>query len=529
MFYFIKTCYPPCGQINLWAPFNPNSTAKREFVTLGIIPQLSVTILGPSNAQQYTTSDFTSNVTGAIGGITYQWEQMYPCCGDEYNCNSWYYRGYNSSLSLYNSSQFHYFLRLTVWDGASRSAVDYHYVTVETCAPGGGGSGCPTLAFESDSLSDSGMEDENTLLISSTAHPTEDVVDYYLIQSDISPRHGEIHFTIHEPETEHTWLDQVGFIEVELNEDELLAVTDNGEIVNYLEPHQPITIMLNDSIDVSESLSAADGDTLNIVPGDILSIDVSGETGDANNFIVIEGSVVAKNITADVMFIPEGGEDEDLGDIFLRPNISVASINLGSLGEGTLRIEFNQYGTLDYLTLVTDLNTADIETLRMISAEHSESGSVLELLVGDPDQQYAEIYPGQEIAFVFREGAHTRPKIQYILKTVGRYETDTALVFNKVTATTENNLIPKENKLFDNYPNPFNPTTQIKYSVKENGFVTLKVYDILGKEVASLVNEEKQAGTYTVTFDASYLASGIYFYTITASDFQKTKKMILIK
>jgi hypothetical protein len=497
-----------------------------RYTQIPISVQLKATISGPTVGTPGATSNFTA-VTNAQNA-TYQWEQLYPCCGDDYNCGLYFYRGNGSTLSILNS-MYHYYLRLTVWDGLNNSAWDFHYVTVETCAGGGGGNGCPTLAFESDSLSDSGMEDENSVLIASTAHPTEDIVDYYLIQSEISPVHGEFNFTIHEPKTEHTWLDQVGFIEVELNEDELLAVTDNGEIVNYLEQHQPLTIMLNNSLDVSEMLSLADGDTLNLEPGDILSIGISAATGDANNFIVTEGFVFAKNITADIMFLPVGSEEEDLGDIFLRPNVSVASINLGSLEEGTLQIEFHQYSTLDYLTLVNDLNTADIEVLEMASAEHSESGSVLELLVNDPDQQYSEIYPGQEISFIFREGVHTKTKIQYILKTVGRYEIDTTDAFNKLTKNSEEVVIPKENKLFENYPNPFNPTTQIKYSVKENGFVNLKVYDVLGNEVSSLVNEEKQAGSYTVTFDAGRLASGIYFYTISANNFHQTKKMLLIK
>ncbi len=498
-----------------------------RYTQITINVALRATISGPTNATPFTNSTFNA-ITNAQNA-SYQWEQMYPCCGDDYNCGLYFYRGNNSVLSIYNG-MYHYYLRLTVWDALNRSTSANHFVTVETCVAGGDGNGCPTLAFESDSSSDAEMEDENSVLISSTAHPTEDVVDYYLIQSDnIYPRHGEINFTIHEPKTEHTWLDQVRFIEVELNEEEFLAVTDNGEIVNYLEPSQPITIMLNNSIDVSQFLSVEDGNTLHVEPGDILDINISGDTGDANNFIITYGSVVAKNITADIMFIPEGKEEEDLGDIFLRPNVSIASINLGSLGEGILQIKFNQYSTLDYLTLVNDLNTADIETLRMISAEHSESGGVLRLLDGDPDQQYAEIYPGQQIDFVFREGSHTQPKIQYVLKTVGRYETDTLGAYNKLAKTTAGIIIPKEYKLYDNYPNPFNPGTQIKYSIKENGFVTLKVYDVLGNEVAVLANEEKQAGTYTVTFDAGNLASGIYFYSISTNGFHQTKKMLLIK
>jgi hypothetical protein len=83
--------------------------------------------------------------------------------------------------------------------------------------------------------------------------------------------------------------------------------------------------------------------------------------------------------------------------------------------------------------------------------------------------------------------------------------------------------------LEQNYPNPFNPSTTISYSNPENGFVTLKVYDILGNEVAVLVNEKKPAGIYKIEFNARGLPSGIYFYTIYSSNFLSTKKMTLIK
>ena len=79
------------------------------------------------------------------------------------------------------------------------------------------------------------------------------------------------------------------------------------------------------------------------------------------------------------------------------------------------------------------------------------------------------------------------------------------------------------------YPNPFNPTSEIRYSLPKDGFVTLKVYDVLGKEVATLVNEHKQAGYYIVTFNAGNLPSGLYLYSIQANGFNQTKKLILAK
>lgn len=88
---------------------------------------------------------------------------------------------------------------------------------------------------------------------------------------------------------------------------------------------------------------------------------------------------------------------------------------------------------------------------------------------------------------------------------------------------------PAAYELNQNYPNPFNPTTTIRFSIPEAGLTILKVYNVLGQEVATLVNEELTQGVKEVQFDASNIASGIYFYTITSGDFVQTKKMVLLK
>ena len=89
--------------------------------------------------------------------------------------------------------------------------------------------------------------------------------------------------------------------------------------------------------------------------------------------------------------------------------------------------------------------------------------------------------------------------------------------------------IPTAYKLEQNYPNPFNPTTSITFALPLAGNVELKVYDIIGKEVASLVSGNMTVGTHVVPFDASALASGVYIYKITAGSFIDSKKMVLIK
>ncbi|PIP78501.1 MAG: hypothetical protein COW85_03930, partial [Ignavibacteria bacterium CG22_combo_CG10-13_8_21_14_all_37_15] len=97
------------------------------------------------------------------------------------------------------------------------------------------------------------------------------------------------------------------------------------------------------------------------------------------------------------------------------------------------------------------------------------------------------------------------------------------------TAVSNDNEVIKEYALFNNYPNPFNPVTTITYQLPKDGVVTLKIFDMLGKEVMTLVNEQKEMGRYTVQFDASSLASGMYVYQLRANDYTSTKKMLLLK
>jgi hypothetical protein len=92
-----------------------------------------------------------------------------------------------------------------------------------------------------------------------------------------------------------------------------------------------------------------------------------------------------------------------------------------------------------------------------------------------------------------------------------------------------NNNIPNEVQLFQNYPNPFNPKTRIGFRIADYGFVSLKVFDVLGREVRTLVSEELKVGSYETTFDASGLASGVYYYRLKAGEFVSTKKLLLLR
>jgi hypothetical protein len=103
------------------------------------------------------------------------------------------------------------------------------------------------------------------------------------------------------------------------------------------------------------------------------------------------------------------------------------------------------------------------------------------------------------------------------------------VTYTNATDVEDEKLNPNDFNLSQNYPNPFNPSTTIKYTLGEAQFVSLKVYDVLGNEVATLVKEEVIAGSYNVSFNANGLSSGIYFYSLTAGEITQTKSMMLLK
>jgi hypothetical protein len=117
----------------------------------------------------------------------------------------------------------------------------------------------------------------------------------------------------------------------------------------------------------------------------------------------------------------------------------------------------------------------------------------------------------------------------------GNYDVYASRVLQSGSITSVENVgtVPTGFALSQNYPNPFNPSTRIQYTIESAGLVSLKVYDMLGREVATLVNGRQEAGTYTVQFGinsgASGLSSGIYFYRLKVGSFISTKKLVLMK
>ena len=170
---------------------------------------------------------------------------------------------------------------------------------------------------------------------------------------------------------------------------------------------------------------------------------------------------------------------------------------------------------MDFLVIVTDDTSAsgfglsssgETVWLENITGSIADSATFPALLV---DQSYGRIPDGGD---------------WQILDTISRGFSNST-----PTGIKDESLSITDYKLNQNYPNPFNPSTTISFSIPVQGNVSLKIYDVLGKEVVTLVDEMKSAGSYQITFDATQLASGMYFYRLDTKNFSEVKKMILIK
>ena len=185
-------------------------------------------------------------------------------------------------------------------------------------------------------------------------------------------------------------------------------------------------------------------------------------------------------------------------------------------------------------SFTADVNTNNVTLNWKTSTEVNNNGFEIQRGVRN---QKSEVGNWQKVGFVQGTGNSNSPKeynftdknliggtnFVYRLKQIdndGKYQ---------YSKEVEVKIIPNQFALYQNYPNPFNPTTNIKFDLPEASWVTLKVYNIIGQEVASLINGEVNAGYHSVSFDGSKLPSGTYIYRLQTGNFIQTKKMVLLK
>jgi hypothetical protein len=211
------------------------------------------------------------------------------------------------------------------------------------------------------------------------------------------------------------------------------------------------------------------------------------------------------------------------GEIFY-----IRSINFGADWSAETRLTFNAVNIKSpYIAsfqekvhlIWPDKRNPELEVFYLRSIDNGDNWEAEELLSSIPGHSwFSKVTAFEGNVFVIWEDLF----IGGASKIMFRRSTSPAPVNNEINPPTEFG--------FDqNYPNPFNPVTRIKYQIPELSFVTLKVFDVLGNEITTLVNEEKPLGNYEIQFDATNLPSGVYFYRLQAGSFVETKKMVLLK
>jgi len=165
----------------------------------------------------------------------------------------------------------------------------------------------------------------------------------------------------------------------------------------------------------------------------------------------------------------------------------------------------------------SELNNSGFELERLLDADWQKVAFIQGKGTTTEQSDYSYV---DKFRFESYQGA-----VQYRLKQI---DFDGTVSYSHVISV-DVDFTPREFALFQNYPNPFNPATSIQYALATDEFVSLKVYDMIGNEVATLVSEQQSAGSYDVNFNASNLSSGLYIYSITAGKFNQVRTMMLLK
>lgn len=244
--------------------------------------------------------------------------------------------------------------------------------------------------------------------------------------------------------------------------------------------------------DLSGTISSISGDTLTVAALKMLVNTNTLYFNEADSAITFSDLKVNQQVEVNAVPQQNGLYLALVVKVEDDPNITETSGIVTSLGLNSVTISVPNY-QITSSTVVLDANFKPVNSSRLQA--------------------------GQQV-IVWSSSSSTNQQVALQIQTVT----------SVLTGINDNKLtLPKDYKLSQNYPNPFNPSTNIRFTIPSQGLVTLRVYDLLGKEVATLVNEEKSAGTYVVRFDASRLASGVYFYRIVSGNFVSTKKLVLLK
>ncbi len=370
----------------------------------------------------------------------------------------------------------------------------------------------------------------------------QNVIDYYQLFNKPVEEDGKYYLAISEYEEDRSFFDQFKLLVIDHPDETFITIDDSGTVIQFAKPALFANAQL-DSNDVYKLLYSLDDIKTEISESDVLSLSFEEVNSSNENWLLLVGQVepIFKEKVSGKIISKNSGAKENSESFFsfrLRRNPTYQWVLAPKSNTNTLQIDiaWQQAAEVDYTELSNRLEIPFVlREAELLSANHSTLGDIKNAILIN-DGTISELNKNEWIELGFSIPVPTAGmQRSFVFVSSGRYEhLNEKYKYNvngknQLLKSNTVSSIPLEYRLEQNYPNPFNPTSTINYSVKENGYVRLKVYDIIGNEVAELVNRNLNAGYYSVEFNASELPSGVYIYTIQANNFFDSKKMILIK
>jgi hypothetical protein len=403
--------------------------------------------------------------------------------------------------------------------------------------------GCPWLFVKGN---DTTFQVDNNLLNKSKFQDNigKDITDKYIISKSPGIFDNLITFSIEETAIDTTYINSAKLYKVLhplgtklcITEDNRIAIFDSASVISVDGADIDGTDITDNIQFHKEPKQNAFSDTLEHLYARFP--DNSNGNAIIANFKLKPWQIVSqKNLDGLINIKIENG---NVNSYFARReynSITAISIDSSFLNPNIIDLDIDWYrGNLIRYIAIANLEYSGFTITELPLNEAFSSYYNDELAnLNNIDSLYSIVDPSKSLILNFSNNSSKSSSTfikDYILEVNGRigsYLNNNTKIIKSLVNNSSNNLINYKNKLNNNYPNPFNPITKINYSIKKQGLVTLKIYDILGREIKCLVNEIKNPGEYLVEFNGSYFSSGVYFYRLETNGFSDIKRMILIK
>jgi len=398
---------------------------------------------------------------------------------------------------------------------------------------------------------------ENNLLgASNTLNKTDgDLLDYHIIDLTPKPENGYYKFMISELGNDYGIFDQLILFMIDNPSGGKLFLDNSLKAYSISKYHNPSRAYDNMGNDITHLV--VNDDELYYYSGkpgyfivefdSLLAYDAikTDHDGGAISDPPIKGSTTPSVKTADLndvihnclyIYVDNNGEwlpvDTINGLAFNRRNF-YTSLRDYINKDGTLKVKYEW--TLEYLidnvTYAETQEQLDPPIKIPLKSAVNSAGSDITASLDNNDESRLFLLSGKEISFSFAApiDVKTEDKV-FVLAVTGRYSSDfTSIVRDADAKKADTTLLPINFAFDQNYPNPFNPATTFKFALPQEAYVTLDIYDILGRKIETLINANYEAGYHSISWSSKDLSSGVYFAKFRAGDFKETRKVVIVK